>query len=239
MDYVIKEAGITMGQLINDYKYKYNLKKVCYTGRLDPMARGKVLLLKEEVCKLMPEYLSKDKIYQFEIVLGIQTDSDDPLEIIENITFDYNHYDVIKKLLLEINNYIGSVEQKFHKYSSKRINGKPLWYYTKNNIDIPEYPTHNVKLNSLRILEFKKRYNFVNWKNIIIKQINSIDKSCDLRQKEIINQWEKLKIGFNHSILVEANVSSGFYIRQFIRDLSDNINFPLMVYDINRIDILI
>ena len=32
-------------------------------------------------------------------------------------------------------------------------------------------------------------------------------------------------------------VSSGFYIRQFVRDLNEKFNFPMNVYDIHRINI--
>jgi tRNA U55 pseudouridine synthase TruB len=32
-------------------------------------------------------------------------------------------------------------------------------------------------------------------------------------------------------------VSTGFYIRQFVYDLKTRMNFPMLVYDIHRVDI--
>ena len=44
------------------------INKVCYCGRLDPMARGLVLLLVGDECKKMDDYLSTIKEYEFEIL---------------------------------------------------------------------------------------------------------------------------------------------------------------------------
>ena len=133
-----KQPGMTMNQMIQYYKEKYNATKMCYCGRLDPMARGKIILLKDEECKDMPKYNKLNKIYEFEIILGIKTSSDDPLGIIEEIdthTLSFSEFNKIyKSILLELYKYPINIEQKFHKYSSKNINGRPLWYYTKNNL---------------------------------------------------------------------------------------------------------
>ncbi len=49
---VYKPAGITMNQLILDYKEtNKEISKVCFAGRLDPMARGQCLLLFNDECK--------------------------------------------------------------------------------------------------------------------------------------------------------------------------------------------
>ena len=239
MELVDKPAGITMNQLVNHYKKLRDVKKMCYTGRLDPMAKGKVLLLKEDACKKMPDYLSKDKVYKFEIILGIQTDTDDPLGIIENINFDYDKDKITNNIILSMGSYIGEFTQKFHNYSSRVISGNPLWYYTKNKIKVSKYPTHTVKINYLKLIDMRDDFDFSLWRNNIIKNISTIDTKCDFRQEEIIKQWEDIELEYLDSIVIEASVSSGFYIRQFVRDLSYDIDFPLMVYDINRTDILI
>ena len=232
-----KPAGFTMNQIIEHYKEKYNATKMCYCGRLDPMARGKIILLKDKECKDMTKYNKLNKIYEFEIILGIQTKSDDPLGIIENIDtnkLSYTEFNKIyKSILHEIYHYQKTIEQKYHKYSSKNINGQPLWYYTKNNIPI-EQPTHSVTIFNIFTSNFKF-YNFTLWKNNIIDNIKKIDPNCDFNQFEIINQWNNIQIEEITAIPVKINVSSGFYVRQFVRDLSNKINYPLLTYDINRV----
>jgi len=38
-------------------------------------------------------------------------------------------------------------------------------------------------------------------------------------------------------ITLQLHVGSGFFVRQFIRDISDKIGIPLMCYDIHRTSI--
>ena len=40
-----------------------------------------------------------------------------------------------------------------------------------------------------------------------------------------------------HYITLQLYVSSGFFIRQYIRGISEKIGIPLMCYDINRVNI--
>ena len=237
-----KPPGYTINQIIKKYKKDNNIKKLCYCGRLDPMAQGKLLLLIDNECKQMPLYLKKNKTYMFEIIFGLQTDTDDPLGIIEKMD-NSNQKEKLRFINSQLKKIGGVLNrynklcfvQKFHNYSSKTINGKPLWYYKKNNINIKQ-PEHQVEIFNITKFNIKK-YNFNNWKNNIIKQINSIDKSKDFNQENIIKQWESINLNIIYSLPIEISVSSGFYIRQFVRDISNKINYPLLTFDINRISI--
>ena len=78
------------------------------------------------------------------------------------------------------------------------------------------------------------------WKNECINTINKVDKKKEYRQNEIINQWNNLSNEIKeplHYITLQLYVSSGFFIRQYIRDISEKIGIPLMCYDINRVNI--
>ena len=78
-------------------------------------------------------------------------------------------------------------------------------------------------------------YDFKNFINSIINNINTIDKNKNFRQESIIKQWNKINRTYIFSLKFEMKVSSGFYIRQFVRDLSTKFDFPLIVHDIHRI----
>ena len=232
-----KPSGVTINQFIELIKKRDNLGKICFCGRLDPMARGEIIILENEECKKMYDFTGKNKIYNFEIILGLKTTSDDPLGIIEehnnNITDT-----IIERLYGILNKYQNmTFEQKFHNFSSKNVNGKPLWFYTKNNITV-NVPKHTVSIFDIKVKN-NKTYNFNSWKNKIINDIKSIDKSKDFNQEIIISQWQNMIIKQLISIPIEISVSSGFYVRQFVRDLSNELNFPLLTYDINRIKIII
>jgi tRNA pseudouridine(55) synthase len=230
---VIKKSGQTMNQLIEEYKKEYNVKKACYCGRLDPMARGLVYLLENDDCKEMPFYNKCKKEYEFEILFGISTDTDDPLGIITNI--EYFKEESVKYYCKQIKDYIkiGKLEQEFHDYSSKRHKGKSLWFYKKNNIDI-EKPSHNVEIYSVEYLNIKK-YDYNEWKNNIIDTINKIDPLTHFRQKEIIEQYDNNLISNDlYSFHIKIEVSSGFYIRQLVSDIKTNFGISILTFDINR-----
>jgi tRNA pseudouridine(55) synthase len=236
MKIVNKPAGLTINQFITEYKSKNNITKLCFVGRLDPMARGEIILLFDDECKKIEQYKSFDKTYQFYIIFGIQTNSDDPLGIIENNQIHQinNNISQIQKLI-EDNIKIGEFDQSFHSFSSKCINGDPLWLLTKNNKTYHK-PSHPVKIYNCFIDKIKK-FNYLEWKQTIINQIKSIDNNCDFNQQNIIKQWEEFDFKENliYGLPITLKVSSGFYVRQFVRDISTNINYPLMVYDIHRI----
>jgi len=236
-----KPAGLTSKDFADIIKEKYNLKKICYCGRLDPMARGKMLLLGDEMCKKMDNNQNYDKVYQFEICYGIQTDTDDPLGIIENYNLKFDTSNIHKQIKLILENYNLRFEQNFHKYSSIHINGKPYWVHTKENKEISDKPKHIVEIKDIKILSYYQTM-FPQFTEKIIKIIDKIKDKHDFRQEQIIKQWANLDSTFMKSIpslKIEIKVSSGFYVRQFVRDISEQIGFPLMVYDINRTDILI
>tara|TARA_B100001093_G_scaffold511494_1_gene579491 strand:- start:657 stop:1403 length:747 start_codon:yes stop_codon:yes gene_type:complete len=238
-----KPSGITSKDFVDIFKKKYNVKKACFCGRLDPLARGKMIILCDEKCKLMPQTNGNNKIYQFEILFGLQTDSDDFMGLLINKNFDNIIFqEKLYKLKSELErNYINkNVEyyQNFHRYSSINIKGKPYWMYTKNNEVVEDIPNHLIKIYDIKIINIFER-NLDEVIKINNLYINQIDKKHDFRQEEIIKQWNEFR--FSNIKLptfkIEANVSSGFYVRQFVQELSAKIDFPLLALDIHRVSI--
>lgn len=232
----------------NDFKNKLVdegllLKKSCYCGRLDPMARGKMLFLEDVECKSMNNYIGSDKIYEFEIILGLSTDTDDILGLLENYNFDEN---IPLQFKNQLKDYLEIKTQKFHRYSSYMLRKegirKPLWKWEKLNLleedDIPE---KNVNIYNLNILE-EKNYKLCDLIDEFITKIQKLDKRQNFRQFEIIQKWSYLKKRYPEvnlkSYKISINVSSGFYVRQLGSDIKNGLNFPLLIYDINRKSII-
>ena len=82
MLFINKPNGMTPLEVVNKIKTQ-NLelinKKITYAGRLDPLAHGLLLLLVGEETKNRNAYLSLRKIYEFEMILGFETDTYDIL----------------------------------------------------------------------------------------------------------------------------------------------------------------
>lgn len=241
--YLNKLSGETMDQFIVRTRKEIKCKNIAYVGRLDPMARGQVqILVGKDECKKIEQYLNRNKIYQFKIIVGFKTDSDDPLGMItkedlsyflkEETTYsDDKIIDIVERIKTYIEDNKKTFFQKYHYYSTKMINHRLRNNFTEMG--------HDVNIIDGEIISHKlKKYN--TWISKIIKQIRSIDSCKDFRQDEIIKQWTHDKyceISSVHSIKVKLHVSSGFFIRQFVSDLSTYLNIPLMCYDINRLNV--
>lgn len=246
MEY-IKPVGCTTVQFINKIKDNEKLDKITFSGRLDPMARGKILIFKNEECKLAKDYHSKKKTYQFEVIIGIKTDTDDALGIIDEYIINELNVSNVNDYILKIVDYMDNIEsnifeQRYHDFSSK-VFFKNKNFVDKNKLNL----TNKVQIYEKKILG-NNIYNYKNWIENIIDNINGIDKNNSsqnssqnsFRQDEIINQWNKISNNndykkYIYTVKIELSVSSGFYIRQFVNDMSFKLNIPLMVYDINRI----
>ena len=229
-------------------------EKYCYCGRLDPMAKGKMLFLEGEERKQMEHYLQCDKEYEFEIGLGISTDTDDILGMIDEVNLDtLNLFDESNILETYINTLVAKQTQSYHKFSAfqvkkdnKRINLCELSKQHKlSTKDIPSKPCHVHYIKKLNKKIIDSKY-FV---SIIKKKLTSFyDPKNYYRTKEIIKGWETFDqnlsndIHNSHNVITykyKIKVSSGYYIRQFIADLKQMCNFPLIVLNINRTNIFI
>ena len=136
MLYEFKTQGETMNKFVERIKEKHNIKKLGYTARLDPMARGIVPFVVDNECMKINDNLGTNKIYQVKIIFGIQTDSDDPLGLITN------HISISKEKFLEITDLIikylnlikqTNFNQKYHYFSTKMLNHRRQ--KSKNVID--------------------------------------------------------------------------------------------------------
>ena len=260
MKYFIKPLCLTSNEFIVYLKRGKMIKgRGCYCGRLDPMARGKMLVLEGDECKNMKNYLSKDKTYEFIIVFGISTDTDDIMGLFNKKPSSTN-FSLLKQEKIYKDSFQKAIQkikyleyQTFHKYSSYvlRKNGKrnPLWKWEKmGQLNENEIPGKKIKIYNL--LEQNKCN--MDFKDLLIRWtelIDNVNKKHKFRQNEIIQQYKTLIEHVNEQnkirkepmkilcVKYKIKVSSGFYVRQFICDLKREIDFPLVVYDINRVEI--
>ena len=225
-----KPLGMTPLELITEYKKKNNItEKMSFAGRLDPMAHGEMILLIGNECKNQNQYCGKDKIYRFEILKNIKTDSLDILGIFENIE-NIENIEHKKK-------YIGKFKQKYPKYSSINVNGKPLWWWSKKKLLYKiEIPEKEVEIYNSKLLETTKIKSNLLLQHIKLKLSKLSEKSKkNFRYYEILHQWEKKLNNENnvYDILkYEMKVSSGTYIRKICEEMGG------IAYDIERINII-
>ena len=147
-----KESGMTSRDVVNKLNKILGTKKIGHTGTLDPIASGVLVICVGKYTKLVDEIVSLDKEYIATVKLGILTDTLD----IEGNIIDKKEHDVSIEQLKEVfKSFLGSYLQEVPKYSAVKINGKKLYEYARENIDI-ELPKREVSIYELELLDFNK-----------------------------------------------------------------------------------
>jgi tRNA U55 pseudouridine synthase TruB len=138
---------------------------------------------------------------------------------------------------------IGKRREKYPAYSSKTVDGKPLFEYTREgNIDDIEIPEREIEIYSVDFLGTQE----ISLDELIATAINRIKKvKGDFRQKEIISSWDnllKLNSNFPNSnssnnfqiIKLRVKSSSGAYMRTLAEKIGDLLGVNALAWKIRR-----
>ena len=145
---VNKDKDYTSRDIVNIVGKHFNTKKIGHTGTLDPLASGVLVLCMGKCLKVVDLITSYNKEYIARVRLGIDTDT---LDItgnvlnLDNPSVDRNQVDVVLK------SFLGKSIQEVPKYSAVKVNGKKLYEYARNNIDI-ELPKREIEVFDIELL---------------------------------------------------------------------------------------
>ena len=138
---VNKPSGCTSHDVVSQARKIFKTKEVGHSGTLDPLASGLMVLLIGEATKLSSYITEGDKAYQVEIQLGIQTDTLDTTgTVIQELPIHVSEAEIIKKAL----SLTGELSLPIPIYSAKKIDGKKLYEYAREDIPI-EIPMKKMK----------------------------------------------------------------------------------------------
>ena len=131
---VFKEKGYTSQDVVSICKGILKTKKIGHAGTLDPDATGVLLLGVGKGTKITEYLMEYGKTYIFEMVFGTSTDT---LDLSGNVTgFSEKTYDKekLKEILDDLNGK--TIEQVPPMYSAVKVNGKKLYEYARENMEI-------------------------------------------------------------------------------------------------------
>ena len=147
---VNKSKDMTSRDVVNIISRKFNTKKVGHTGTLDPIASGVLVVAIGKYTKLVDIITSEKKEYIATMKLGILTDTLDTTgKILEKKDYSFSKEELLNVLKTLKTTYL----QEVPKYSAVKINGKKLYEYARNNIDI-ELPKREVTIYDIELLEY-------------------------------------------------------------------------------------
>ena len=150
-----KSAGMTSYDVIKRLKKLDSFKKIGYIGTLDRNATGVLPVAINEGVKIIPFLENGEKTYQARFILGVTTDTLDmdgtKITEVEAPLFDE---ETIRKTLLR---FMGKITQKIPIYSSKKIEGQPLYKLARRGIAI-DTPTKEVEIHEINFLDYSHPY---------------------------------------------------------------------------------
>ena len=209
-----------------------------YAGRLDPMASGLILVLAGEEVRNKKKYLTLPKEYEFKILFGFATDTYDILGKIQHshILKNVGMLELEEKIKQNLKYFTGKFMQKYPLYSSKTVNGKQLFEYGREGIEVKR-PSREVLVSYFKFLKLKT----ISGKKLLSnveKRIKQVD--GDFRQKEILKIWDRGLMGRKKEALrfftadFHIKCSSGTYVRVITNDLGVRLGVPALAFSIKR-----
>jgi len=210
----------------------YRTAKLSYAGRLDPMASGELLVLIGDECKEKDTYLSADKDYTGIFLCGISTDTYDALGIVmchdvfvPNISL--SNFDAQYK------KYIGTHDHVYPPYSSKPINGVPLFMHARRG-DV----SHPLPHRRITIYTFTGHslYTIVGEELLNEHEKRVRKMTGDFRQDTIIASWKKHIEKDKTYLCTDFSIScsSGTYIRRLADMIGCALQTPMLLWHLVR-----
>ena len=128
-----KPLGMSSNTALQAARRLFNAAKAGHTGTLDPLATGLLPLCFGEATKFASELLTADKAYRATLRMGIVTDTADA----EGNILSTREVAVSEsQLLAAMAGFLGDIQQLPPMYSALKRDGKPLYEYARQGIEI-------------------------------------------------------------------------------------------------------
>lgn len=152
---IIKPVGITSHDVVARVRKLTAIKQVGHAGTLDPLASGVMVVAVGKACRLL-RFLSDDKAYLAEILLGVQTETDD-MEgaVIESKPVPSTLTNA--QIASELQQFSGEISQIPPIYSAIHVKGERLYNLARSGADLAalgiEIPTRQVTINEIALVD--------------------------------------------------------------------------------------
>ncbi|MCA9352243.1 hypothetical protein KC866_02540 [Patescibacteria group bacterium] len=233
-----KQYGETLTQTLERFRLtypEYSEARVTYAGRLDPLAHGLMLLLTGEDVYHKESYLKLDKVYEVDVLFGMTTDTYDILGMIDG-TFQ-------ELLLLDgdtvhavLGTLVGKSTQTYPPYSSKTVQGKPLWRWAREgSLSTIELPTREIEIYRIELLS--------TYELNVSDFIRLVEEACnvvrgDFRQNDIrarYNEYFKNHTDNSYQVYrIRVYASSGTYMRSLAHKVGQQLGIGGIALRIHR-----
>ncbi len=207
-----KPSGITSNAALQKVKRLFDAQKAGHTGSLDPLASGVLPICLGEATKLSHYLLAANKRYRARCVLGVTTTTGDA----EGEILARKHVPRLDEpgLLAMLEDFKGPQLQTPPMYSALKHNGRPLYEYARNGIEI-ERKSREITIFELNLLDFK-------W-------------FSDTWQGQNNNRNNNINNNISY-IEIEVLCSKGTYIRSLCEDIGSALGCGAHIAELRRLE---
>ncbi|MDO0953729.1 tRNA pseudouridine(55) synthase TruB [Mammaliicoccus sciuri] len=146
-----KEVGMTSHDVVFKLRKILKTKKVGHTGTLDPEVSGVLPICVGKATRVSDYVMESGKSYRAEVTIGVSTTTEDQTgEIVDQKRVDQNLWDK-DEMIATLKQLEGDIEQIPPMYSAVKVNGKKLYEYARQNIEV-ERPVRRVHINSIDLI---------------------------------------------------------------------------------------
>ena len=146
-----KATGLSSNSALQQVRRLYRAEKAGHTGVLDPLATGLLPVCFGQATKFAQYLLDADKAYIATLRLGQATDTGDA----EGSIIATSHTEISQTdFQVACQQHLGAQQQLPPMYSALKHQGKPLYQYARQGIDIQRQP-RNIHIHDIQILRFQ------------------------------------------------------------------------------------
>ena len=150
---VNKPKGMTSHDVVNKLRRILHMKKIGHTGTLDPNAEGVLMVLLGTSTKILPFIKNDIKEYVATLTFGYTSDT---LDIWGNLEeFEVTSYPSVEEVNEAMNGFLGKQLQIPPMVSAIKVNGKKLYEYAREGIEIERKP-REIEIFELDLLSYDK-----------------------------------------------------------------------------------
>lgn len=145
-----KPKGFTSFDVVAKLRGIMHTRKIGHTGTLDPIATGVLVVCVGSATKAVSKLTAEDKVYEAGVLFGDKYDTGDITgKVIKSSEKTISADDFEKAF----ESFTGDIMQVPPMYSAKKVNGKRLYEYAREGIEIEREP-EQIHIDSIELLSF-------------------------------------------------------------------------------------
>ncbi len=147
-----KPVGLSSNHALQRARRAMDARKAGHTGTLDPFATGLLVCCFGRATKLSASMLEADKAYEATLLFGQETDSGDLTgNVVKTAGPEFKGVIDSAELEAVLPQFRGKIAQIPPMYSALKRDGKPLYEYARQGIEL-ERPPREVTIHDLELL---------------------------------------------------------------------------------------